>query len=81
MHTNVCIYCGKMFNDRRVTSVCKDCIPKDEAFFKKINDYLKEYPNSNAMQIADGLDVPASDIIRFIDEGRLQMIKGEFKQI
>ncbi|MCR5153441.1 MAG: hypothetical protein K6B75_01200 [Lachnospiraceae bacterium] len=81
MHTNICIYCGKMFNDRKPSYVCKDCIPKDEEFFQKITDYLKKYPNSNAMQIAEGLEVSALEIIRYIDEGRLQMNKGEFKKI
>ncbi len=77
----VCRYCGKMFVSPVNKTCCKDCIKTEEAEFERIAGYLQRYPNSNAIQIAEGLDISPFDIIRFIDEGRLYVNKGEFKTI
>ena len=44
-------------------------------------EYLKKYPNSNAIQIAEGLEIPTFEVVRFIDEGRLQFSKGKFERL
>ncbi len=81
MNTNVCIYCGKIFMAYNKGYVCKECQKKDDEFFARILDYLNKYPNSNALQIAESLEVSPLEIVRFINEGRLQIKKGEFKKI
>lgn len=81
MHTNKCKFCGKIFVNKLKKTTCEACKPLDEALFSKIEDYLLRFPNSNAMQIADGLEISALDILQYIDEGRLQLSKGEFKKL
>ena len=49
--------------------------------FAKIEEYLKKYPNSNAMQIADGLGCTTMEIVSYIDEGRLVINSGSFKKL
>ena len=81
MHLSRCKFCGKIFQTKRVETVCPDCKSIDDALFSKIEEYLRQFPNSNAMQIADGIGVSAMEILQYIDEGRLQLSKGEFKRL
>ena len=76
-----CKFCGAVFSSKRVENVCTKCRPIDEAVFSKIENYLHQYPNSNAVQIAEGLGISALEILQYIDEGRLQLSKGEFKRL
>ncbi len=81
MKVCVCRYCGKVFKHHSKISACPDCKDIDEEQFDAIREYLKQYPNSNAIQIAEGLEITTMDVIRFIDEGRLVVSKGTFKQL
>ncbi|MBQ9767706.1 MAG: MerR family transcriptional regulator [Lachnospiraceae bacterium] len=81
MKLNRCKYCGEMFQSPHTAVVCKDCRIIDEALFTSIEEYLKKYPNSNAIQISEGLEISVYEIIRFIDEGRLQFSKGKFERL
>lgn len=62
-------------------SVCDECKALDDKLFEKIEKYLLEYPNSNALQISEALEIQPFKIISFIDEGRLTMVEGKFEQI
>lgn len=53
----------------------------DEAIFMQIKAYLKHFPFSNAVQIADALGIAAPIVIRYIDEGRLAVSHGRFEKI
>ncbi len=81
MKLNRCKYCGKLFQSPNACVVCRECKEIDEALFSGVEDYLKKYPNSNAIQIAEGLNISVYEIIRFIDEGRLQFSKGRFEKL
>lgn len=81
MKLNRCKYCGEVFQSPYTGVVCKDCKIIDEALFTSIEAYLKKYPNSNAIQISEGLEISVYEIIRFIDEGRLQFSKGKFERL
>lgn len=81
MHLSKCKFCGKTFQTKRVETVCANCKQIDDAIFTKIEEYLKKFPNSNAMQIAEGIEVSVIDILQYIDEGRLRLSKGEFKRL
>ncbi len=81
MKLNRCKYCGEMFNSPHTSVVCKHCRGLDEALFSSIEEYLKRFPNSNAMQVAEGLEISVFEVIRFIDEGRLQFSKGKFERL
>ena len=73
-----CRYCKKIFRSTIRRTCCNECREKDDKFFEKIIAYLDMYPNSNAIQIAEGLEVDVTEIVRFIDEGRLTVVKGDF---
>lgn len=81
MKLNQCKYCGRMFKSPDVRVVCNACKEIDEALFSSIEAYLKKYPNSNAIQIAEGLEIPTFEVVRFIDEGRLQFSRGKFERL
>ena len=53
MYTNVCKHCHKVFHSKIRTLCCKDCRAEDEDQLDDIVKYLKEYPNSNALQISE----------------------------
>ena len=81
MKVCVCRFCGKIFKSYSKTSCCEDCRAQEDELFEKIKDYLNKYPNSNAMQIADGLEITTMDVLKFIDEGRLVVSTGTFKSL
>ncbi len=81
MEVNVCKMCKRSFVARNKRFVCDDCKEANEVLFRRIEEYLMMYPNSNAMQVAAGLDVPIEMIITYIDEGRLVFSRGEFKKL
>lgn len=81
MRLNRCKYCGEFFNASTVSVVCKACKPIEDAIFSRIEEYLKQYPNSNALQISEGLEVPILEVLRFIDEGRLTVARGHFEKL
>lgn len=81
MYMNTCKFCGKQYFSRVKEFACEACKPLDDALFSKIETYLVNYPNSNAMQIAEGLEISTLDVLRYIDEGRLQISKGVFHKL
>lgn len=81
MHLSRCKFCGLVFPSKKVVYVCEKCKEIDENLFSKIENYLKQFPHSNAMQVAEGCGISALDVLQYIDEGRLQLSKGEFKKL
>ena len=81
METCHCRYCKKIFRSAIRRTCCDSCKEKDDIFFEKIKNYLELYPNSNALQISEGLEVDVTEILRFIDEGRLNMVEGTFEKL
>ncbi len=81
MYTCICRHCGKIFLSEDNRKACRQCEEKDDALFSEIEAYLKKYPNSNAIQIAEGLGLTTMEIVSYIDEGRLVINRGSFKKI
>lgn len=77
MEICVCKYCGKLFHSHMRSTTCRDCVHLDNSKFKKIEDYLIKHPGSNAIQLAGGLNVKVSEIIDYINEGRLEVINDK----
>lgn len=76
-----CKYCGRMFQSTYSRTFCKECEDVEEILFGRIEAYLKKYPNSNALQISEGLDIPIYMVLRYIDEGRLLFSRGKFEKL
>lgn len=81
MEISSCKHCKKTFISKIKQYTCKDCKEKDDKLFVIVEQYLLKYPNSNALQIAEGLSIDAYEILKFIDEGRLTMVKGTFERM
>lgn len=81
MKQNRCKYCFCTFRSPDTRVVCDDCKQIDEALFCSIEEYLKKYPHSNALQIAEGLEISIYEVLRFIDEGRLEFSGGRFERL
>ena len=79
MYTNVCKHCHKVFSSRFKTYACEDCRQVDADHFDDIEAYLKEYPNSNALQISKALGITAFEILNYLKEGRLNVSRAYFE--
>lgn len=76
-----CKHCGKSYEGRKNTCTCDDCKDIDHMIFTQIRVYLRKFPNSNAVQIADALGISANLVLKYIDEGRLCFGRGTFKKL
>lgn len=81
LYTSVCKHCKKVFKSKIRTLCCKECRSQDENQFDDIIAYLKEYPNSNALQISEELGIEAYVILQYLKEGRLLESKGTFSKL
>ena len=81
MYTNVCKHCRKIFKSRFKTYSCQNCKKIDNDHFDDIEAYLKEYPNSNALQISEALGITAFEVLFYLKEGRLNISKGNFEKL
>jgi hypothetical protein len=81
MYTNVCKHCHKVFKSKFKAYSCEACKNIDEDHFDYIEAYLKEYPNSNALQISEALGITAFEVLHYLKEGRLNISRGHFERI
>lgn len=76
-----CRICKKTFPSLTQTYSCEDCREADEKVFSLIEEYLKVYPNSNAIQLSDNLKIKIELVLSYVREGRLTYAKGHFERI
>ena len=81
MHMNVCKHCRTIFTSRIKSTSCCNCKEKDDLQFDEIREYLIKYPNSNALQIAEALNISAHVVLSYLNEGRLVVSKGSFERL
>lgn len=81
MYTNVCKHCRKVFMSRNKTYSCDSCKQVDSDHFDDIEQYLKEFPNSNALQISEALGITAYEVLNYLKEGRLNISRGHFERL
>ncbi len=81
MYTNVCKHCHKVFLSRLKAYTCEECRKTDDDHFDDIEAYLKEYPNSNALQISEALGITAYEVLNYLKEGRLNIARGHFEKL
>lgn len=81
MYTNMCKHCHKVFISRLKAYSCENCKTIDSDHFDDIEAYLKEYPNSNALQISEALGITAFEVLNYLKEGRLNYSRGKFEKL
>lgn len=67
-----CPECGNPKNNP-LLDTCDQCKNNDQADLKKIKQFLKENPNSNAMDITLNTNIPINKVMRYIEEGYLTL--------
>ena len=67
-----CSRCGRIFGYVG-RPICSYCIEEEEDEFKKVKDYLYDYPGSTVFEVSDATDVEVEKIMRFLREERLQI--------
>lgn len=72
-----CRRCGKIFNYLGGEILCPVCKQQDEEDFKRVKDYLYEYPGATMSQIATDLEISVEKIKRYLRQGRLEIIGNE----
>ncbi len=81
MYVNICRQCNKIYQARVKSFVCKECLEEDEKHFGSIEEYLKKFPNSNALQISEALNITAYEVLNYMKEGRLNISRGTFSRL
>lgn len=76
-----CKICKKAFPSLKKAFCCPECRDADEKLFALIEEYLKVFPNSNAIEISNALNIKTELIVSYIDEGRLTYSRGHFEKI
>lgn len=69
-----CEICGLLFQKVR-SSICPRCVEKLEEDMKKVRRFLRVNPNKTVEEIAEATEVEEEIIIRFIQEGNIQVAK------
>lgn len=79
----VCKHCQRQYikKNNMYTATCELCKPVDDMIFAQIVAYLKNYPNSNALQIGDALGIKPMLVVKYIDEDRIRMSGGTFSKL
>lgn len=72
MTTDTCLKCGSPLG--RGEYNCQVCGENDLADYQMIRNYVRTYPNSNAMQIANATGISVSKILRYIRNGSLTVV-------
>lgn len=78
---NVCKHCMRQYISPVKGFTCNACKDIDAMRYAQIRAYLTVYPNSNAVEISQALDIKPYVILKYIDEGRLVVGKGEFEKL
>lgn len=81
MYVNICKHCFKTFRSFEKRGYCDNCRELDISEFDRIEAYLKKYPNSNALQIAENLEIDVYNVVRYMREGRLLTSRGSFSRL
>jgi flagellar operon protein (TIGR03826 family) len=67
-----CKKCGRIFADDGF-DFCPICRNTEDEMFKKVKDYLYEYPGASVQQVSEETGVDAKKILKFLREGKLEI--------
>jgi len=57
--------------------LCQSCLQKEEEEYKKVFQFMTSRPSATAQEIAAETQVDLKDILRFVRENRLQLVKSD----
>ncbi|MED1796589.1 MULTISPECIES: hypothetical protein [Brevibacillus] len=73
-----CMKCGSEMSPGEYT--CKVCGQNDMDEYRLIRNYVRSFPNSNAMQIANATGISVSKILRYIRDGSLTVVDSHTRR-
>jgi len=74
---NTCRHCKAIFQSIIPLAYCQNCRHIDNEQFTVIENYLIKHPLSCALDIFRDTNVPISEILRYIDEGKLVIVDNK----
>jgi len=81
MFVNVCKHCQRQYIGNKKGFCCSRCVDIDHMRYEQIKAYLKHFPNSNAYQLADALNMTVYTVLKYVEEGSLLFGKGKFERL
>ena len=69
-----CRQCNGTFLYTTSDQLCLNCSQNNELEFQRIKSYLQQFPKSSIGTIATALDISVSNIQKYVDEGRLDIV-------
>jgi uncharacterized protein len=75
MDISNCKRCGMIFQSMG-KNICNSCLEIEEQEFEALRKYLNENPGASISNISQELEMPSAKILRFIREGRIELLSG-----
>ncbi|MFD2370731.1 hypothetical protein ACFSO0_12420 [Brevibacillus sp. GCM10020057] len=72
---DTCLKCGSEMSPGEYK--CRVCGESDLDEYRAIRNYVRSFPNSNAMQIANATGISVSKILRYIKNGSLTIVDNQ----
>jgi len=72
-----CTKCGRFFESNGFITLCPVCYKKDQDDFERIRQYLYEHPHAKVFQVSTDLELPVSQIKRYLREERLEILEKD----
>lgn len=69
-----CKWCGRIFNYIGGLGICPSCREMDEENYRRVKQYLYDYPGASISQISNELEVSVSRIKDYLRDGRLEIV-------
>ena len=76
-----CSRCNRVFPYFAGVQICQACQKKEEKMFEDASAYIKEHPGVPMTVVAKELDISYDKLMKFIREGRLQIVTPDGKII
>ncbi|MBY0050996.1 hypothetical protein EB820_20740 [Brevibacillus agri] len=78
MMMDTCFKCGSKMKPNEYS--CHVCGENEMEDYRMIRNYVRSYPNSNAMQIANATGISVSKILRYIKNGSLTVVDNQSRR-
>jgi len=72
-----CTRCGKFFETNGFYDMCPICLKLDIEDFDRIRQYLLEHPGAKLFEVSTSLNIPISQIKRYLREERLEILEKD----
>lgn len=71
-----CKCCGILYLKLLKNGVCLSCLESGFYDYTRIRDYIRAHPKVTLAEVSRALNIGISTIVKFIDEGRLEIVKN-----